>query len=84
MAVPSDAALGPIVPVPALAASLPLGMRTIPLLRALQIGDADTARRLGCLDLVEEDMRAASAICASGADYGLLLRRVLDELEAER
>jgi len=84
MAVPSDAPLGPIVPVPALAASLPLGMRTIPLLRALQIGDADTARRLGCLDLVEEDMRAASTICASGADYGLLLRRVLDELEGER
>ncbi|MGR3498642.1 MAG: hypothetical protein ACU0E9_07095 [Limimaricola soesokkakensis] len=81
---PPDGALGPIVPVPALAATLPMRLRAIPLLHALQIGDAETARRHGCLDLVEGDMRAASAICASGADYGTLLRRVLDELEDER
>ena len=74
---------GPIVPVPALCAALPAGIRTIPLLRALSICDAQAARRLGCLDLIEEDMRAATVICASGSDYGVLLRRVLDELEAE-
>ncbi|EYD72799.1 Na(+)-translocating NADH-quinone reductase subunit A [Limimaricola hongkongensis DSM 17492] len=79
---PSEQVLGPIVPVPALTATLPMRLRAIPLLRALQIGDAEAARRHGCLDLVEEDMRAASAICASGANYGALLRRVLDELEA--
>jgi Na+-transporting NADH:ubiquinone oxidoreductase subunit A len=77
-------AFGPIVPTPALCAALPAGIRAIPLLRALSIGDADAARRLGCLDLIEEDMRAATMICASGSDYSALLRRVLDELEAER
>ncbi|MCP1169063.1 hypothetical protein [Limimaricola litoreus] len=75
---------GPIVPTPALCATLPAGIRAIPLLRALSIGDAGAARRLGCLDLIEEDMRAATMICASGSDYGALLRRVLDELETER
>ncbi|WP_341212745.1 hypothetical protein [uncultured Limimaricola sp.] len=74
---------GAIVPIPALRAALPAGIRAIPLLRALSIGDAEAARRLGCLDLIEDDMRAATAICASGSDYGALLRRVLDELEAE-
>ena len=75
---------GPIVPTPALCAALPAGIWAIPLLRALSIGDAGTASRLGCLDLIEEDMRAATAICASGSDYGALLRGVLDVLEAER
>ncbi|SDF26038.1 hypothetical protein [Limimaricola pyoseonensis] len=73
----------PIVPVPALDAALPRQLRAVPLLRALSVGDAEAARRLGCLDLLEEDMVEASAICASGSDYGRLLRRVLDRLEAE-
>ncbi len=73
----------PIVPLPALEATLPAGIRAIPLLRALSIGDAQSAMRLGCLDLLEEDMGPASAICASRAEYGQLLRQVLSELERE-
>ncbi len=74
--------LRPIVPLAAFDAVLPRGMRAVPLMRALSIGDVETAQRLGCLDLLEDDVAALTALCASGADYGRLLRRVLDELEA--
>jgi Na+-transporting NADH:ubiquinone oxidoreductase subunit A len=52
----------------------------VPLMRALSIGDSEAARRLGCLALVEEDVAILSRLCTSGADYGALLRQVLDEL----
>lgn len=71
----------PVVPSAALERALPNGIPVVPLLRALSIGDAETARRLGALCLVEEDMALASSLCTSGADYGALLRRVLDELD---
>jgi len=56
----------------------------VPLLRALQLGDAERARELGALELVEEDLAALSSACVSNSDYGRLLRRVLDQLEAAR
>jgi Na+-transporting NADH:ubiquinone oxidoreductase subunit A len=52
----------------------------VPLMRALSVGDSEAARRLGCLALVEEDVAILSHLCTSGADYGILLRQVLDEL----
>lgn len=55
----------------------------VPLLRALSIGDSETAKRLGCLALVEEDVAALSRVCTSGAPYEALLRLVLNELMAE-
>ncbi len=64
-----------------LEAGLPFGLPVVPLLRALAVGDAEAAERLGCRDLIEEDVALLSALCTSGADYGPLLRRVLDELE---
>ncbi|HMQ93617.1 MAG TPA: hypothetical protein PKA33_01875 [Amaricoccus sp.] len=59
---------------------LPFGIPPVPLMRALAVGDSETAERLGALDLVEEDVALLSCFCTSGADYGRLLRRVLDEL----
>jgi Na+-transporting NADH:ubiquinone oxidoreductase subunit A len=53
-------------------------------MRALQVGDAERARELGALELVEEDVATLSQACQSGCDYGLLLRNVLDQLEALR
>jgi Na+-transporting NADH:ubiquinone oxidoreductase subunit A len=53
----------------------------VPLLRALAVGDAALARRLGCLALEEEDLALCSYVCPSGNDYGRLLRSVLDRLE---
>ncbi len=59
----------------------PIGIPAIPLLRALSAGDADTARRLGVLELVEEDLALLSHVDGTGTDFGAMLRGVLDELE---
>ncbi|WP_375568166.1 hypothetical protein ABWH92_10640 [Ahrensia marina] len=60
--------------------ALPANILAIPMMRALSVGDAQAAKRLGALDLVEEDVAALNHICTSGADYRPLLRAVLDEL----
>ncbi|SFP89863.1 hypothetical protein [Tranquillimonas alkanivorans] len=74
----------PIIPSDRLDHALPRGIYAAPLMRALAVGDAETAERLGCLDLLEDDVALLSPLCTSGADYRPLLRRVLDELEEAR
>lgn len=63
----------------------PSGILPIPLLRALAAGDAETARDLGVLGLVEEDIAALNHRLGgrggNGVDYTVLLRQTLDELE---
>lgn len=71
---------GPIVPTSALEKALGFDIPAVPLLRALSVGDAEAASRLGCLEMLEEDLAAVSLVCTSGADYGRMLRHVLDEL----
>lgn len=58
------------------------GIPAIPLMRALSAKDTETSAALGCLGLIEEDLALYSYMCASGADYGGLLREVLDDLAA--
>lgn len=70
----------PLVPTAALEQALGFDVPVVPFLRALSVGDAEIASRLGCLEMVEEDVAAVSLACASGADYGRMLRHVLDEL----
>lgn len=70
----------PIVAMQMLDQVLPLDVLPVPLMRALSVGDAETAKKLGCLALVEEDVALLSYLCVSGADYGAMLRRVLNEL----
>jgi Na+-transporting NADH:ubiquinone oxidoreductase subunit A len=56
----------------------------VPLMRALQLCDTERAMQLGALELLEEDVAPLSHACVSRADYGRLLRQVLNRLEAER
>lgn len=70
----------PLVPTAALERALSFDVPVVPFLRALGVGDAETASRLGCLEMVEEDLAAVSLACTSGADYRRMLRHVLDEL----
>lgn len=70
----------PLVPTAALERALAFDVPVVPFLRALSVGDAETAGRLGCLEMVEEDLAAVSLACTSGADYRRMLRHVLDEL----
>ena len=79
-----DPGVGALIPGDWLEALAPPGILPVPLLRALQLGDAERARELGALELVEEDLAALSSACVSNSDYGRLLRRVLDQLEAAR
>ena len=60
------------------------GIYPVPLMRALQLGDAERARELGALELVEEDVIPLSRACVSRCDYAMLLRDVLNQLESVR
>lgn len=71
------------VPSRALETAIAVDVLPVPLLRALSIGDAEAAERLGCLALVEEDLAAATRRCTSGVDYGACLRRVLEDLREQ-
>lgn len=74
---------GPMTPTMAIERALAPNILPVPLLRALSVGDTDAARRLGVLALIEEDVAVLTRRCTSGADYGLLLRQVLDDLMDE-
>ena len=74
--------MGTLIPGDWLEANAPPGIYAVPLMRALQLGDAERARELGALELVEEDVAALSRVCVSNSNYGLLLRQVLDQLES--
>ena len=71
------------LPTRALEHAIAADVLPVPLLRALSIGDAEAAERLGCLALIEEDLEAATRRCTSGIDYGRCLRTVLTELMSE-
>jgi Na+-transporting NADH:ubiquinone oxidoreductase subunit A len=62
---------------------MPFDILATPLLKSLLVGDAETASALGCLELVEEDLALCEFVCASKHNYGLALRRCLNQLEAE-
>lgn len=81
---PDEAEPGALIPDEVLEAVAPPGIYAVALMRALQVGDAERARDLGALELVEEDVAPLSLACPSRCDYGLLLRAVLDQLEGLR
>lgn len=73
----------PLIPFAALNRVLPAHVQAVPLMRALSIGDAQACVKLGCLELLEEDVAPLSALCTSGTDYGRCLRDVLDQLHKD-
>ncbi len=73
----------PILPSEIFETVMPQNILPIPLMRALAVGDWETAQKLGCLDLLEEDVALLSYLCSSGTDYSALLRLALDNLEKE-
>lgn len=73
----------PIIPVAAYDRVMALDILAVPLIRALAVGDAESAERLGGLELAEEDVALLSYVCPAGIDYGPLLRGVLDEIAEE-
>jgi Na+-transporting NADH:ubiquinone oxidoreductase subunit A len=60
---------------------MPLDILPTPLLKALLVGDTDSAQQLGCLELDEEDLALCSFVCNGKYEYGPHLRRNLQEIE---
>lgn len=69
-----------IIPNAAHERAAPPGVLPIPFLRAISVGDAETAGRLGALGLAEEDMALLTYVDGGRTDFGALLRRTLDDL----
>ncbi|MDO9524696.1 MAG: NADH:ubiquinone reductase (Na(+)-transporting) subunit A [Gemmobacter sp.] len=78
------AGTGATIPSEAFERLFPFDLLPVPLMRALAVGDIETAERLGCIELVEEDLALLSLRCPSGLDYGALLRKTLDALWQEQ
>ncbi|MBE3637870.1 Na(+)-translocating NADH-quinone reductase subunit A [Mangrovicoccus algicola] len=53
------------------------------LLRALLVGDTDTAQALGALELDEEDLALCTFACPAKYEYGMALRTSLARIEKE-
>jgi len=62
---------------------MPLDILPTYLLRALAVDDLDEAEKLGCLELVEEDLGLCTFVCPSKIDHMANLRRNLNLIEKE-
>jgi len=70
-----------MVPLGQYEAVMPLDILATQLLRALVVGDTETAQALGALELVEEDLALCSYVCAGKYEYGPILRDNLERIE---
>lgn len=62
---------------------MPMDILPAPLLKALLVGDSDSAQLLGCLELDEEDLGLCSFVCQGKHDFGPVLRSNLNLIERE-
>ncbi len=62
---------------------MPLDILPTQLLRALIVGDIDTAQQLGCLELDAEDLALCAYVCSGKYEYAPLLQDCLEHIEKE-
>jgi len=72
-----------IVPIGTYEKVMPFDLMPTQLLKSLLMRDIETAERLGCLELAEEDVALCSFVCPGKNDYGPYLRDVLTLIEKE-
>jgi Na+-transporting NADH:ubiquinone oxidoreductase subunit A len=72
-----------IVPVGVYEAVMPLDILATPLLKAIVVGDTDTAQALGCLELDEEDVSLFTFVDPGKHDFAPVLRANLNKIEKE-
>ena len=72
-----------MVPVGAYEKVMPLDILPTQLLRALLVGDTETAQALGCLELDEEDLALCTYVCPGKYEFGGILRDNLTRIEKE-
>ncbi|WP_026836276.1 Na(+)-translocating NADH-quinone reductase subunit A [Limisalsivibrio acetivorans] len=73
----------PIIPVGNYESVMPLDIIATYLLRAISVQDAETAQKLGCLELDGEDLSLCTYVCAGKNDYAPMLEQVLETIEKE-
>ena len=62
---------------------MPMDILPTQMLRALVVGDTDSAQALGCLEMDEEDLALCSFVCPSKNEFGPVLRARLEQIEKE-
>lgn len=72
-----------IIPIGVYEKVMPLDILPTQLLRALVIGDTETAQQLGCLELDEEDLALCTFVDPGKHNFGPVLRRNLTQIEKE-
>lgn len=72
-----------MVPVGSYEEVMPLDILPTQLLRAILVGDTDTAVALGALELVEEDLALCTYVCPGKYEYGPILRDNLTSIELD-
>ncbi|RMF19075.1 MAG: Na(+)-translocating NADH-quinone reductase subunit A [Gammaproteobacteria bacterium] len=72
-----------MVPVGTYEDVMPLDILPTQLLRALIVGDTEMAKKLGALELDEEDLALCTFACPGKYEYGPILRDVLTRIEIE-
>lgn len=72
-----------MVPIGAYEKIMPLDILPTQLLRALLVGDIESAQNLGALELDEEDLGLCSYVCPGKYEYGPILRDNLTRIEKE-
>jgi Na+-transporting NADH:ubiquinone oxidoreductase subunit A len=72
-----------MVPVGSYERIMPMDILPTQLLRALIVGDTETAQALGCLELEEEDLALCTYVCPGKYEYGPILRDNLTRIEKE-
>jgi Na+-transporting NADH:ubiquinone oxidoreductase subunit A len=73
----------PMVPVGSYESVMPQDILITYLLRSVSVGDVETSEKLGCLELLEEDLSLCTYACPGKQDYGPMLRQILDTIEKE-
>jgi Na+-transporting NADH:ubiquinone oxidoreductase subunit A len=72
-----------IVPIGTYERVMPLDIMPTHLLKALIVGDTDSAQALGVLELDEEDLALCTFVCPGKYEYGSILRGNLARIEKE-
>lgn len=72
-----------MVPVGSYERVMPLDILPTQLLRALIVGDIESAQNLGALELEEEDLALCTYVCPGKYEYGPILRDNLSRIEKE-
>lgn len=72
-----------MVPIGSYERVMPLDILPTQLLRAILVGDTDSAQQLGALELDEEDLALCTFVCPGKHDFGPLLRTSLEQIEKE-